>query len=141
MRFIGRWAFLSNFCPSPITIGGITYPTAEHAYQAQKAYKDEDRQKVLNAKTPGEAKRIGRNIPTRGDWNAVRIDVMRAVIAAKFAEPSMARRLIETGNIEIVEDNYWGDQFWGVCAGSGQNWLGRLLMEERARLKGLNGAD
>ena len=35
-------------------------------------------------------------------------------------------------NEELVEGNYWGDTFWGICNGEGTNWLGILLMAERA---------
>jgi predicted NAD-dependent protein-ADP-ribosyltransferase YbiA (DUF1768 family) len=67
----------------------------------------------------------------------VKVDVMRDLIAQKFAVGSeLADRLLATGDQELVEGNTWGDTFWGVCDGVGENWLGRLLMERRAALRG-----
>jgi hypothetical protein len=60
---------------------------------------------------------------------------MEAVLVLKFARGSaLAKKLVATGDRELVETNEWGDQFWGVCGGRGENWLGRLLMARRARL-------
>jgi predicted NAD-dependent protein-ADP-ribosyltransferase YbiA (DUF1768 family) len=61
---------------------------------------------------------------------------MRELLRQKFAKPSiLADRLIDTGNCQLIEGNYWGDTFWGVCKGKGENWLGKLLMEIRAEIQ------
>ena len=86
---------------------------------------------------PQEAKNLGmtRKNPLRPDWEEVKIDVMRRAVTAKFkTHQEIAERLLATGSEEIVEDSP-GDYFWGCGKlGSGQNWLGRILMEVRANL-------
>ena len=44
------------------------------------------------------------------------------------------QKLIDTGDIELVEVNSWGDTFYGVCNGVGENHLGKLLMKIRKEL-------
>jgi predicted NAD-dependent protein-ADP-ribosyltransferase YbiA (DUF1768 family) len=79
----------------------------------------------------GEA---GQKVTLRKDWEGVKIQVMRDVLRLKFANPGLRDRLLETGDRELIEGNTWGDTFWGVCRGSGKNWLGQLLMELRGEL-------
>ena len=49
--------------------------------------------------------------------------------------PELGNKLLETGNQELVEGNTWGDIFWGVCNGKGQNWLGKILMMVRDEIR------
>lgn len=128
-------AFLSNFYPRLVQYEGIGYATAEHAFQAAKTLDLQERFHVAMATTPGEAKRRGRHVRLRPDWNVVRIEAMRAVLRAKFADPILAGLLLTTGDHELVEGNTWGDTYWGVCNGKGENHLGRLLMEIREELR------
>jgi ribA/ribD-fused uncharacterized protein len=124
--------FLSNFYPSEVEYDGVSYPTIEHAFQAAKSTDPLVREMVRAAGSPAEAKKRGRQLTLRADWDACRIDVMRELLAYKFAPGShLADRLIATGNQELVEGNWWGDRFWGVCEGRGENHLGKLLMEIR----------
>lgn len=71
----------------------------------------------------------------RADWDEARVDVMRAVLAAKYSDPDLRARLVATGDAELVEENTWGDRFWGRSRGVGRNMLGRLLMELRDSLR------
>lgn len=131
--FSGKYEFLSNFSPSTIAIEGIDYPTVEHAFQAHKSNDPDNRRAVAAQSTPGWAKKAGRALDLRPDWEDVKNDVMRTCLAQKFAEGTeLARRLLETGDARLVEGNTWGDDYWGVPrGGEGQNWLGRLLEERR----------
>lgn len=135
--FSGEYEFLSNFSSSPITIDGIDYSTVEHAFQAHKSNDPDDRRAVAMQSTPGWAKKAGRALDLRPDWESVKHDVMRLCLAAKFAEGTeLAQRLLETGTATLVEGNTWGDDYWGVPrGGTGQNWLGRLLEERREELR------
>ena len=56
---------------------------------------------------------------------------MRQLLMTKFAWPGEQDLLLKTGTAELIEGNWWGDTFWGVFNGAGQNHLGRLLMEVR----------
>lgn len=128
-------AFLSNFYSSPIIYEGIVYPTVEHMFQAMKTLDLMQRQKIANAATPGAAKRMGRQVALRGDWEEVKVDVMRTALQLKFSQPQLKEKLLATGDAELIEGNTWNDRFWGVCNGTGRNMLGTLLMELRRELK------
>jgi ribA/ribD-fused uncharacterized protein len=155
-EFDGEWAALSNFAPSPINMITVTatdhvsicYPTAEHAYQAYKSRAVSDRQRVAGAKTAGEAKRMGRSIPLRENWDYIKFKVMQDVLEAKFSQnPVLRADLLRTGNAILVEGNHWHDQIWGSCTCpkhaqvSGQNALGVLLMYQRLLLQRDEGLD
>ena len=135
VAFSGDRFFLSNFYPHAFLFNGHTYATAEHAFQATKCVDLEEAQSVRQASSPAAAKRIGRRVQLREDWNEARVDVMRAVLAAKFADPDLRARLIATGDADLVEENTWGDRFWGRSRGVGKNMLGQLLMELRESLR------
>lgn len=133
-RFDGPWRFLSNFEPAPVTFDGIVYPTVEHAYQAAKTLDEAERARIAAAETPGRAKRLGRTVTMRADWDAVKVAVMADLVAQKFIHPHLAAALAATRPARLAEGNTWGDRFWGVCDGEGRNELGRILEAVRAQL-------
>lgn len=126
--FEKEYRFLSNFWPCEIRYGGFTFPSTEHAYQAAKTLDMEDRRRISLAKTPGEAKKMGRAVTMRPDWDDVKEQVMRQLLLIKFGDPILMTRLKDTGTRELIEGNHWGDFYWGVCGGRGLNKLGKLLM-------------
>lgn len=133
-RFDGDYRFLSNFYPSPISILGFDYPTVEHAYQSWKAKNLDDWKYVALSETPAVAKRRGREIECREDWDEIKIEVMEYCLLKKFEDPVMLEILISTFPIDLVEGNWWGDTFWGVCNGKGENHLGKILMKIRLEM-------
>lgn len=135
VAFSGDRFFLSNFYPRPFLFNGRTYATAEHAYQAAKCVDQEEAEQVRQALSPAAAKQLGRRVQLRVDWNEARVDVMRAVLAAKFSDPDLRAQLLSTGSVELVEENTWGDRFWGRSRGVGMNMLGQLLKELRESLR------
>ena len=133
-EFQGQYRFLSNFYPAPLTYLGRYYPTAEHAYQAAKARNTTEHDRIALSETPGIAKSRGRVTLVRDDWEEVKLSVMEEVVAAKFKLPHLADLLRLTGNAQLIEGNRWGDRFWGVCGGAGENHLGKILMAIRKQL-------
>lgn len=133
-NFEGEFRFLSNFAPSIVHFDGMEFSTVEHAYQAAKTFDKDLRLKIRNAKTPNEAKKFGKKIKLREDWEDVKIAVMLGLLEQKFAIPELRQLLLNTGEAELIEGNWWGDTFWGVCKGRGQNHLGKLLMAIRKRI-------
>lgn len=137
--FSGRNRFLSNFYPARVRLDSATYPTVEHAYQAAKALDLGWRQIVRLAPTAGIAKRYGRQLPLREDWELVKLDVMLDLLRQKFSAEPLAAMLIGTGDRVLVEGNVWHDNFWGSCrclrcGDRGDNQLGKLLMQTREEL-------
>lgn len=136
-RFDGDYAFLSNFYPSSIfdSNDGLTYPTVEHFFQAKKSVILRERELISKADTPGQAKRMGRKVQLRSDWEDIKLLVMEDALRRKFLKPRFKEALLATGDEELVEGNHWGDTFWGVCKGVGENHLGKLLMKIREDLR------
>ena len=157
------WAALSNFYQGePIRFGPYVFPTGEHFFQGLKATGKRDLLKVIATPTPGAAKAEGKHtLRLRPDWERVKYDAMRLVLACKFfpgREESGV--LLATEDALLVEGNTWGDVTWGVDLKAarkanpreepwdpgepwhlapGRNWLGTLLMARRAELIGLAG--
>lgn len=149
-RFRGDWMFLSNFVPCGwILLDGERYATVEHAFQAAKVGYDVTthhgnprrrerrwREIIRTAAFPALAKRMGKMVPLRDDWEDVKIAVMRDLLLQKFSlgkQPDYLAGLARTGDAELIEGNTWGDRFWGVDeTGVGENHLGKLLMDVRA---------
>jgi ribA/ribD-fused uncharacterized protein len=129
------YEFLSNFHPSTVRFEGALYPTLEHAYQAAKTIDIKTRETIRKAKSPFEAKKLGHAIPVREDWLEVRLDIMRTLVREKFENPFLRPMLLGTGEAELVLNNKWNDTFWGVCRDVGENWLGKILVEERDRIR------
>jgi N-glycosidase YbiA len=129
-EFQGEFRFLSNFWEIPIKYEGIWFVSVEHAYQAAKTLDMEQRQLIARLNTPGQAKRAGNNLVLRPDWEEVKIPIMRELLKQKFSNRALMYKLRQTKG-ELIEGNNWGDTFWGVCKGQGENHLGRLLMEIR----------
>lgn len=134
-RFVEPHRFLSNFWPSLVSLDGITYQTVEHAYQAAKTLHPEQRARIAVAGQPGTAKQLGRALTIRRDWHAVKLPTMLGLLRQKFAREPLRRQLLATGDALLVEGNPWGDTFWGVCRGIGENHLGRLLMQVRDEIR------
>lgn len=134
-RFHGDYRFLSNFWPAKVKLDGITYPTVEHAYQAAKTTDARHREAIRAAISPGFAKRIGKLLVLRPDWEQVRLDIMYDLVSQKFRnDADLKDRLLGTGGAWLIEGNTWGDTFWGVCNGIGKNHLGKILMDVRGEL-------
>lgn len=111
---------------------GIKYWTVENYYQALKFITKEFRIIVSEA-SPGQAKRIAKTETWTND-NFDRLEVMEIALRHKFAEgTSWYKKLMSTGDEEIIEWNNWGDKFWGVLdeTWEGENHLGNLLMKIR----------
>ena len=126
---------LSNFYPSPFALDGMTWPTVEHFFQAMKFRNATRREQIRLSADPAEAKRLGRLLGSRPDWEWIRDDVMLGALRATFTQLSELRAvLVGTGTAMLIEaapdDYYWGEGADRV----GKNMLGLLLMQVRAEL-------
>lgn len=85
----------------------------ENPFQAAKTL-DRDLREDFTYCSAGAAKRRGRRLHLRSDWQERRVSVMRELLAIKFGGPDVREHLLATGDAVLVEGNWWGDQFWGV---------------------------
>ena len=151
--FRGDKFFLSNMSPCKIVLNefalGLSYqkvspkpdfiyPTVEHAYQSLRTTNHEDWMKLATATNPWEAKKIAKSVKCRPDWHMNSWKIMICLLYFKFGKDrDLAYKLINTGNEELREENYWRDEYWGIDmnTGKGLNYLGKMLMLVRKMLK------
>lgn len=126
----------SNFYRRDIFVDDETWSSIEHYYQAMKSEYPIMQKTIRKAQTPGEAKRMGAAIRLRSDWEEIKHNVMRKAVQAKFEQhPDLQALLLSTKNKELIEDSP-KDYIWGCGKdGSGENWLGIILMETRDKLR------
>ena len=136
----------SNFCPCPVRLDGRLYTSAEHAYQAHSAIHYADFERIADAETPEDAKRLAHQLePNRKKPGWIsrhqRFDRMIEVQIAKFSliKPYQDK-LLETKSSDIVEYNTWHDDYWGAWLRDdgrvvGRNYHGRILMAIRGCLQ------
>ena len=135
--FRGKYYFLSNFFPAEVTYNGLTYQNNEAAFQAQKTYSKEERIEFTTLE-PRDAKRRGRRVRLRRDWEQVKDRIMEEIVRAKFSQnEELKEQLLATGDAQLVEGNRWNDRYWGVDirSGVGENHLGKILMKVRSELR------
>lgn len=123
---------LSNFYPVKITFNGFTYNSVEAAFQAQKC---PERAVEFCNLDPKTAKRLGKRVSLRPNWDSIKNDIMYQLLLLKFSNPHLKQQLKATIPHELVERNPWHDTYWGTdMNGVGKNVLGQLLMLIRDQL-------
>jgi len=141
-NFHGEHGFLSNFYPVPISWNNFTFGSVEHAYVASKSKSFLFWIEIskLRPEQAGKAKRKGRKIKIRDDWDMVKISLMRKFLKQKFNYAHLKELLLSTNDVTLIEGNNWHDNYWGDCSCEkckkivGQNQLGKLLMKIRGNL-------
>jgi ribA/ribD-fused uncharacterized protein len=155
LGFTGSNRYLSNFWFCNLRDGGVVYPTVEHAFMANKVDFEacgpertaELVSRILSAPTPADARRLGRKVPLRPDWEEVKFSIMEELVFRKFQDSALSRKnLLATGDRPIMETNSWGDRVWGVTPVPGNsdgltglNHLGQILMKVRGMLRDSEG--
>jgi len=132
-RFEGKYRFLSNFSNHTVLYNGLVFRNSEAAFHAQKCPARAAEFCDLN---PSAAKRLGRKVALRDDWEESKDRIMKQILMAKFTQnPELTEMLLATGDAELEEGNTWGDRYWGTVNGDGMNKLGKILMDIRDELK------
>ena len=132
--FKNDYYFLSNFFPCFIEYEGLIYPNAECAYQAAKTEDINIRKYFTVMDNAMEARRWGNQLDLRSDWDKIKYDVMNKILHVKFSTPYLREMLLSTEEAYLEEGNTHGDRYWGTVKGSGENNLGKLLMNIRREL-------
>jgi len=130
-----RYEWLSNMYL--LTRRIYVYPSVEHYYQASKTLIDKERQGIMKAPTGQKAKSLGSLVTLRSDWESIKMDVMAHAIENKFREEEhLQRKLLDTGERELIHYCPWGDSYWGVNKKmEGENHQGMITMNIREVLR------
>jgi len=140
LGFRGEYSFLSNmYDGNMFEYRGFRYKNVEAAFQSRKNSKREQDFELLSGK---DAKRLGRHVALRKDWEQVKYGIMYEIVYLKFTkDKKLQEKLLETDDRELVELNTWNDKTWGVVYNpntrkyEGQNLLGNILMGVREAIR------
>ena len=102
------YEFLSNFHPAAVRLDGVEHRSVEHAYQAAKTLDLLEREHVRSAPTPAVAKELGRQVTIRPGWDELKVAVMRDLLAQKFSDPVLRKRLAATAPLDLIEETPGG---------------------------------
>jgi ribA/ribD-fused uncharacterized protein len=135
---------LSNFSAFNVKWGPYTLPTSEHLYHwrrfflAGHAAADKMCDRIARAPSAHEAFKLAQEnkVYQVDHWDDMKVGEMRSILRAKAEQHEYVRRkLLATGDRELIEDS-WRDDFWGWGPNrDGQNMLGNLWMEVRQELR------
>lgn len=113
LGFSGKNRFLSNFYPVTFTVESVIYKSSEHYYMSCKTDDENARSRIISCETPSEAKKLGRSITLRNQWEEnYRDKSMMTGLRHKFEVPEMKKLLINTGTAYLEETNHWNDTYW-----------------------------
>lgn len=147
-QFRGEYSWLSNFFPVDVILHPedlnepIIFPSVENAYQAGKCSNSKDMLNFVDI-TPAEAKKLSRlkkykmiQFKKTTDFELFKLELMYDLLIQKYNIEPFKSLLIATDNCNIIEGNYWGDEFYGVDlrTNKGKNHLGQMIMNIREKL-------
>ena len=138
VSFKDEYSFLDTVFPSKVDYEGLSYPSAESAFQASKL-RDNAERKRFSECSPGKARSKGAGIAPYDGWEDERILIMERIQESKFSDnPELCRKLLSTGSKKLINGNKRKDTYWGVdpITWNGENNLGRILMKTREKLTG-----
>lgn len=136
------YSCFSNFYPCEVQYDGLTYKSSEAAWQSLKTLDYEIRKEFVNL-SPASAKKRGRRVKLRADWEDVKYPLMIDICYAKFLQNVDIKRVLLSTGDEILEEDTtgWHDNEWGNCSCyackniEGKNLLGKVLMVVRKELR------
>jgi ribA/ribD-fused uncharacterized protein len=130
----GPNGYLSNFYRCPFDFDGEIWPTVEHYFQASKTSNALEREWIRNFKSPGAARRAGKQLVPSSKWNSVCEQIMYLGLIAKFSNSELGLKLFQTGHARLIA-HAPGDYYWGVGRdGSGENRLGVIMTRVRYQI-------
>lgn len=129
---------LGSFSGHSFYLDDKEWPTVEHYYQSQKFTNPDYQEKIFQAVTPADARKLGNRwlVKKRPDFKKVRVTLMtRAVYIKCKTHDSVQQALIDTENKDIADSSFT-DYFWGCGRdGRGDNHYGKILMRVRDKLR------
>lgn len=129
-----------NFSSFQVDYLGRRWPTSEHAYQASHFFDTDPEltEAIANAKSAHDAYKLAKANSDKApeNWNDIKVDIMYEICKQKLLQhPYILAKLLDTGDLNIIEDspkdNFWG---WGENR-DGRNELGKIWMRLRNELR------
>ena len=128
--FTGEYEFLSMTYNHPITVDGLEYTNAESAFWAQRV-KDKYARSKYTRLSGNKARAKAIQAEPVETWEEDKDDIMKMILAKKFEDPVLKKKLLSTGKAKLKNVNTYRDDYWGIYNTKGKNKLGRFLEELR----------
>ena len=142
----------SQWWESAFVVEGIEYNSAEHWMMAKKALLFDDEtifKKIIEVKSPAEAKKLGREVQNYNDeiWLKKRYQIVKEGNFHKFSQHHDLKEFLLNTKDRILVEASPVDAIWGIGMASdhqdinnpkkwrGLNLLGFALMEVRDELR------
>jgi predicted NAD-dependent protein-ADP-ribosyltransferase YbiA (DUF1768 family) len=150
--FKGKYEFLDPAYYSLTQFDGVLYNSAEAAFLASQYDDPYFRSMFQDAALPiWRARDLAKRLQKRRDWiPELALQLMRQITFDKFTRsPNFRSLLLATCHEEIIAENNWHENFWGVCVCNlrpgkygqkvacrrpGSNHLGKILMSVRDQI-------
>lgn len=143
----------SQWWIAPFTVDGLIYPSAEHWMMVKKALLFDEQaifEKIVGAKSPAEAKKMGRSIEKFDPkiWDKEKFNIVVAGNFYKFSQHTELKNFLLNTNERILVEASPVDKIWGIGMATdnqhienpllwkGENLLGYALMDVRDKLRG-----
>jgi ribA/ribD-fused uncharacterized protein len=127
----------SNYSSFMLEWKGVWYPTSEHAYHSEKFDDELLKEEVRKCRSAHDSQKFANAHmdEQKEGWDSSKLGIMKEILHAKVAQhPYVLKKLIESGDKELIEDS-WRDDFWGWGPQKdGANHLGKLWMEVRSEI-------
>ena len=138
-RSNGNLSVLSNFHQTTVKFKGISFRSAEHAYQHKMAIyhgQHDIALRILNARTPAQAKETSKKVRKCEQWHETKPNIMSEILKAKSQQcPNFKDALLKTGQKKLIH-NIDTDSYWGCGPDlKGLNMMGTLLEELRMEIR------
>ena len=128
----------SNFSSFQLEWKGEVWMTSEHAYHSEKFEDPEILNQLRRTRSAHDAMKLAyaNRDKYRSNWDEIKLNVMKDILRAKVAQhPYVKKKLLETGDKELIEDS-WRDSYWGWGPNKdGENHMGKLWMEIRDEVR------
>lgn len=133
-HFVDEYDFLANTFNHPFVFDGLKFSTAEAAFYAQRVRDVKARRKYTRL-NPNQARSKALQAIPIDEWDSRKLSIMEKVLRAKFSDPELKKKLLDTGDASLINTNSYRDDYWGIYMGKGKNKLGVLLEKIRDELK------
>ncbi|MDX1535950.1 MAG: NADAR family protein [Candidatus Spechtbacterales bacterium] len=128
----------SNFSSFKLNWKGYDWMTSEHAYHSEKFDDPKLIEGLKNCRSAHDSMKLAyaNKDKYRKDWDDIKLDIMKKILHAKVQQhPYVKKKLLESGDKELIEDS-WRDDYWGWGPNKdGANHLGKLWMEVREEIQ------
>jgi ribA/ribD-fused uncharacterized protein len=127
----------SNFSSFQVEWYGRVWPTSEHAYQASHFFETAPDlvEQVFNCRSAHDAFKLAKANANKApaNWENIKVGIMEDICRHKLQQhPYIQKKLLQTGDLPLVEDSPYDDCWgWGPNK-DGRNELGKIWMRLRS---------